>query len=193
MEQKRTTAVGVFEDRSHAHFAIEELQRNGFTAEQIGVVVPDEGKIELPHLGPETKAKEGAVVGATAGVAVGGLVGAALATVVIPGVGPVIAAGLLAAALGGAAAGAASGTILGALIGLEIPEEEAKHYERKFHSGWTLVTVKAEGRYDEAAAILKRAAERPEAQVPGHGRGRGYGSEEGSDSDGGGSVFTPGP
>src|SRR5271166_3885442 len=56
----RTTAVGDFDDRSHAHYAVEELQRAGFTAEQIGVVVPDEGSIEVPPLPPGTKAGEGA-------------------------------------------------------------------------------------------------------------------------------------
>ena len=189
----RTTAVGVFDDRSHAHYAVEELQRAGFTAEQIGVVVPDEGPIEVPHLNPGTKAGEGAAKGVAAGVAIGGLVGAALAAGVIPGVGPVIAAGLLATILGGAAAGAAGGGILGALVGLEIPEDEARHYEHQFHSGRTLVTVLAGPRYEEAMAILKRAAERPEVKVPGHGKGRSYGSTEGDDSPGGGSAWTSMP
>jgi hypothetical protein len=116
-----------------------------------------------------------------------------VASVVIPGVGPVIAAGVLAAALGGAAAGAAGGSVVGALVGLEVPEAQAKHYEHEFHSGHTLVTVRAEGRYDEAVAILRRAAERPETRAPEHGRGGGYGLTDVSDSEGGGSVFTPRP
>jgi hypothetical protein len=190
---ERKTAVGVFDDRRHAHYAVEELQRAGFTADQIGAVAPDGGPIEVPPLNPGTKAGEGAAKGVAAGMAIGGLVGAALAAGVIPGIGPVIAAGLLAGVLGGAAAGAAGGGIMGALIGLEIPEDEARHYEHQFHSGRTLVTVVAGDRYDEAEAILKRAAERPEAHLPEHGKGRSYGSTERGDSSGGGTAWTPMP
>jgi hypothetical protein len=164
--------VGVFADRTHAEYAVAELRHSGFTPDQIGFVIPGgSSKVEVPPLDPGTKAGEGAATGAAAGVALGGLLGAALATVVIPGVGPVIASGLLIAVLGGAAAGAAGGGILGALIGLNIPEEEARRYEREFHSGRTLVTVRADGRYDEAVAILRHAAERPEPRAA-HARGR---------------------
>jgi hypothetical protein len=191
----RITAVGVFQDRSHAEYALGLLAQAGFTHEQIGVVVPDEAAgIEVPPLDAGTKAGEGAALGGAAGVTLGGLVGAALATVVIPGVGPVIAAGLLAGALGGAAAGAAGGTIVGALVGLEIPESDAHHYAGHFHEGRTLITVRAEGRYDEAAAILQRAAERPEQHIPEHGKG--YGASVSStrgESSGGSSTFVPGP
>jgi hypothetical protein len=191
----RITAVGVFQDRSHAEYALGLLAEAGFTADQIGVVVPDEAAgIEVPSVDAGTRAGEGAALGGAAGVALGGLVGAALASVVIPGVGPVIAAGLLAGALGGAAAGAASGTIVGALVGLEIPEPEAHHYARHFHEGRTLITVRAEGRYDEAVAILQRAVERPEVHVPEHGRGRMASLDNsGGGSSGGSSTFLPGP
>lgn len=47
-------------------------------------------------------------------------------------------------------------SIAGALIGLGIPEEEAKYYEGEVKAGRTLVTVKADGRYDEACALLRR-------------------------------------
>ena len=45
---------------------------------------------------------------------------------------------------------------VGALVGLGIPEEEAKYYETEVKGGRVLVTVKADGRYDEAYAILRR-------------------------------------
>ena len=60
------------------------------------------------------------------------------------------------AGAGGAAAGAAAGSLVGALIGLGVPEEEARYYEGEARSGRTLVTVRAEGRYDEASAITRR-------------------------------------
>jgi hypothetical protein len=186
--------VGSFEDRSHAHYAVEQLLAAGFTAEQIGVIAPDAGPIEVPPLDPGTKAGEGAATGAMAGLALGGLLGAALASVALPGVGTVLAGGMLAAVLGGAAAGAAGGTIMGSLIGLNVPADEAKHYEHQFHSGHTLVTVRAGGRFAEAAAILAAAAQRPEQRAPNHGRGRGYGSAgvSGEPSYGGGQVFPGG-
>jgi hypothetical protein len=163
IENERTTAVGVFEDRHHAKLAVEELVRNGFQLDQIGFVIPERGGvIEAPKLDENTKAGEGAAAGAVAGGTVGGLVGAALASVLLPGVGPVIAGGVFAGLIGGAVAGLASGGLLGALIGLSIPEEEARHYEREFHAGRTLVTVRADGRHDEAVAILRRVAEEPE-------------------------------
>jgi uncharacterized protein (TIGR02271 family) len=37
-----------------------------------------------------------------------------------------------------------------------VPEEEARYYDQEFRSGRTLVTVKADGRYDEAQALLRR-------------------------------------
>jgi uncharacterized protein (TIGR02271 family) len=58
--------------------------------------------------------------------------------------------------LASAAGGAAVAGIVGALIGLGIPEEEARYYEGEVKAGRTLVTVKADNRYAEAEAILRR-------------------------------------
>jgi uncharacterized protein (TIGR02271 family) len=61
-----------------------------------------------------------------------------------------------ASAASSAAAGAAAASLVGALIGLGIPEEEAKFYDTEFQSGRTIVTVRADGRYDEALHILRK-------------------------------------
>jgi hypothetical protein len=192
---EKTTAVGVFADRTHAEYAVEELLRSGFTANQIGFLTPDApAGVEAPPSPPSTKAEEGAAVGATAGAAVGGLLGAALATVAIPGVGPVIAGGLLGGALAGAVTGIAGGGVVGGLIGLEIPEDEARGYERAFHSGRTLVTVRAEGRYEEAEVILRAAEEKSHLHPPTHARGTlGRLSAEDSPAPGTGTAFSPPP
>jgi hypothetical protein len=87
------------------------------------------------------------------GAGIGGVVAAA-AALLVPGFGPVIAGGVLATVLGGAAVGAAAGGILGALTGMGIPEEEARYYETAFNEGRILVTVKADGRYEEAREAL---------------------------------------
>jgi hypothetical protein len=152
-----TAIVAVFDDRTHAENAVDELYRSGFRPEQVGFAVRDPAPaVEAPPLDPGTKEGEGAVTGAVAGGALGGLVGAALAAGFIPGVGPVIAGGLLLGALGGAVSGAAGGGILGTLIGLNVPEDRARHFEQHFHSGRTLVTVRADDRRDEAVAVLRR-------------------------------------
>ncbi len=194
-EKDMVTAVGVFDDRSHAEYAVEELRHKGFKPDQIGFFTPDAASgIEPPPHSLHTKAEEGAAVGATAGAAVGGLVGAALATAVIPGVGPMIAGGLMAGALGGAVTGLAGGGIVGALIGLQVPEEEARGYEREFHSGRTLVTVRAHDRYEEAVAILCGAAEK--SLLEGHSHARGSLSRltgEDHPAPGAGSAFVPSP
>jgi hypothetical protein len=72
-------------------------------------------------------------------------------------VGPLIAGGILAVTLGGAAAGAAAGGLLGALAEMGVPEEEARYYHGEYEAGRILVTVRADGRYDEAWDILRAA------------------------------------
>jgi hypothetical protein len=183
----RDTAVGVFTDFTHAEQAIEELRSSGFASDQIGFVADDPAKMEAPPVESGTRAGRGAVVGADVGGVLGAALGLTVAAVVVPVVGPVIVGGLL----GGALIGGASGGILGALIGLNLPEDEARHCEQQFHSGRSLVTVKAGDRYEEAVAILSRVAERPEQH---HTRHRTYDllSQSGP-GDGGGSVFVPQP
>jgi hypothetical protein len=191
-EGECVTAVVDFPDRTHAEYAVEQLLAGGFAPEQIGFLVPEGStEVEVPPLDPGNKAEEGAGVGAAAGGVLGGLVGAALASTVIPGIGPVIAGGLLLGALGGALVGVTGGSLFGALVGLGLPEEEARHHERQFHSGRTLVTVRAEDRYDEAMAILQQAAEQPESGT--HGRTSLSRLSGGDEAPGSGSAFVPQP
>ena len=188
----RITAVEVFVDREHAEYAVTELRRHGFADEQIGFLTLDAASgVEPPPSPTETRAEEGAATGAVAGATIGGLVGAALASAVIPGIGLVIAGGFMVGALGGAATGLATGGIVGALVGLSIPEEHARHYEREFHSGRTLVTVRADGRYDEAVALLRAAAEKSltSGRHPVHGTLARLTETEGDSAPGAGTVF----
>ena len=164
-ESERTTAVGVFEDRHLAQIAIDELCRKGFTIDQIGFVMHEgEGrdKIEPLKLEQGNKAGEGAAAGAATGGTIGGLVGAALASSIIPGIGPVIAGGILVGLAAGAVAGLASGGLFGTLVGLSIPEEEAKGFEKEFHTGRTVLAVHDGDRHAEAAEIIRDVAENPE-------------------------------
>lgn len=188
----QTTIVEVFPDRSKAEYAVEELLRNGFDAADVGIVLSS-GTDAQAFAPAHTRVIAGAEVGAVAGVALGSLAGIALGTVVLPGVGAVIAGGLLAGLLEGVAAGATGGSLLGALIGMSVPEDEARVYEREFHSGQTLVTVRTSGRYDEAAAILKQAQERVPV-VHQHRSRLAALAEGGAESgDGAGRAFVPQP
>src|SRR5688500_16133319 len=127
---KRSTYVGLFDDRTDAEKAAEQLRRKGLSDQDFGYAWRDErGKTQ--KIG-DTQAGEYGVKGAVTGGAVGGAAGAAMAAGLIPGVGPVLAGGILASAITGAAAGAAAGGIGGALIGMGIPDEEAKFYEEEF-------------------------------------------------------------
>ena len=155
----RSTAVGVFASRQQAERAVDELERAGFGDDQIGFLGPGDTQFEgNTGVGDsDTETEEHATKGAAVGGIVGGLIGAATA-LLIPGIGPAVAGGVLAVALTGAGVGLATGGIVGALTGMDVPEEEARRYEREVQAGRTIVTVKAEGRYDEAQAILRRHA-----------------------------------
>jgi len=152
---QHATAVGVFNDHLAADRAVADLKKAGFRDDQIGVIGRDwRNKSGTDE--DESKAGEGAAVGAIAGAGVGGLVGLGVLAGVIPVIGPAIAAGTLGVILSNAAGGAAIAALAGALIGLGIPEEEAQFYENEFKAGRYIVTVKADGRLEEARAILRR-------------------------------------
>jgi uncharacterized protein (TIGR02271 family) len=156
MARERSTVVGVFRERPDAERAIEELQRMGFRDDQIGFVMHGaEGVQGTTATEVDSHAGEGALSGALAGAGLGGLIAAA-AALLIPGFGPVIAGGILATVVGGAAVGAVAGGIVGALVGLGVPKEEAEYYEGEFKEGRILVTVKADGRYQEVRNLLRR-------------------------------------
>ena len=147
--------VGVFDDRDDAREAIEALKDDGFTPDRSASFRPTSRR---PRRSPRHRhhAGSGAATGAVAGGILGGLGGwlVGIGALAIPGVGPFIAAGAFATALGGAAIGAGLGAIAGALMGMGVPEEHAKYYEGEAKAGKTLVTVRADSRYDDAQRIL---------------------------------------
>jgi uncharacterized protein (TIGR02271 family) len=154
---QRTTVVGVFHDRDDAREAIEALKDDGFAADTISILSPDKNETREMAEETGTHAGSGAATGLVAGGILGGLGGwlVGIGALAIPGVGPFIAAGAFATALGGAAIGAGVGAIAGALVGMGVPKDEADYYEGEVRSGRTLVTVRAEGRYDAAQRILR--------------------------------------
>jgi uncharacterized protein (TIGR02271 family) len=154
----RTTAVALFDNHAEAQRAINQLKRVGFTEKEIGVTARDtdsDGRAGRADKGG-THATEGAVAGVAAGAGVGALWGLGILAGALPAIGPAIAGGTLAVILSSAAAGAATAGVAGALIGAGIPEDEAKYYESEFQAGRVLVTVRADGRIDEAQSILRQ-------------------------------------
>lgn len=154
---ERSTVVGVFRERDDAREAIEALKDDRFAADKISILSPDKRTTDNMAEETGTHAGSGAATGAVTGGVLGGLGGwlVGIGALAIPGVGPFIAAGAFATALGGAALGAGVGAIAGALVGIGVPKEEAEYYEGEVKSGRTLVTVRADGRYNDAQRILR--------------------------------------
>ena len=138
--------VGLVSSISQAEQVLVELERCGFSRNDVSVLLADKtGSRDFAHE-KHTKAPEGATAGVGAGGAIGGTLGllAGIGALAIPGLGPFIAAGPIMAALSGAAAGAAVGGVAGALIGMGIPELEAKQYEGKLKAGNILMSIHVE-------------------------------------------------
>lgn len=151
--------IGLVSSQPQADKIVNELQRAGFSSDDISALFPDKkGTRDFAHE-KNTKAPEGAVTGASAGGVVGGTLGllAGIGALAIPGLGPFIAAGPIMAALSGAAAGATVGGLAGALVGMGIPEVEAKRYEGKVKGGNILLSVHVEDgeERDRAKKILE--------------------------------------
>jgi len=155
---QRSTVVGVFEDNRNADKAVADLKKAGFRDDQIGVAMRNTVGSTDAGAGEETAshAGSGALTGALAGLGLGALAGLGVLSGVIPVVGPAIAAGTLGVIMSNAAAGAGIVGLVGALVGAGVPEHEAKYYHSEFEAGRTIVTVTANGRADEATAILRR-------------------------------------
>lgn len=150
----KKAVLGLVSSYAEAEAIVGELQRVGFSNNDISALFPDKaGTRDFAHE-QNTKAPEGAVAGVGAGGAIGGTLGllAGIGLLAIPGLGPFIAAGPIMAALSGAAAGAAVGGITGALIGMGIPEVEAKQYEGKIKGGNILLSVHIEDNEERARA-----------------------------------------
>lgn len=145
------TVLCIVSDVKQAQLIVSDLERSGFSKNDISVLLPDTtGTRDFAHE-HQTKAPEGAAAGASVGGAIGGTLGwlTGIGSLAIPGLGALIAAGPLLAALSGAAVGAAVGGLGGALVGMGVPEFEAKQYEGKIRGGNVLLSVHVE---DSAAA-----------------------------------------
>jgi hypothetical protein len=148
--------VAVFDTRGQAEGAIDALWHAGFREDQIGIAAP--GMPTKEATTPTGELEKSGARGAVAGTITGGTVGAILGGLgvgLIPGIGQVLAGGILAGVVGGAAAGAAGGAYLGPFLTLGFSEEDARASEQHLRAGRIIVTIKAEGREDQALTIVK--------------------------------------
>jgi len=150
------TNVAVFESRSQADAAIQELKQRGFTDSQIGIVYRDASGETKTEGDGDSDTGKGALTGALAGVGIGGLVGLGVLAGVIPVIGPAIAGGTLGIILSNAAGGAAVAGVVGALTGMGLSKTDAEDYQHELEAGKTLVTVTGEDQHFNADAVLQK-------------------------------------
>lgn len=139
----------VFDNRSEAERAIQELRSAGVDNSAISVIGKDEGRTTETHGDGETVSdgKEPAsfIAKAAAGSGVGALLG--VAALAIPGVGPLVAAGAIAeaavggAALTGTAVGAAAGGLSDILSKHGVSDEDSRYYGDRINDGGIFVSV----------------------------------------------------
>lgn len=169
MAGKNTAAFGIFDSRSQAERAIDELIANGFRSDDVSVLAPDRHVSHELATEKNTKAPEGTTTGVATGGAIGGTLGllAGIGALAIPGLGPFIAAGPIMGALAGLGAGAATGGLIGALIGMGIPEYEAHRYEGSVKDGGILLSVHCDDSewVGKAKRILENAGGRDVASA----------------------------
>ncbi len=148
MADKEKHVFAVFRERGDGERAFDYLRSQGYTHDDIHVMISDETRARYYGDDKEahpvgTHATEGAAVGGAVGAATGATLAAVAAvgtSLAIPGLGLVVA-GPVAAALAGAGAGAVAGGLVGALVGLGIPESNAEAYEAALKDGGIVLGV----------------------------------------------------
>lgn len=158
--------TGVFNSRSEAEAAVNELRSANIDADHIGLLTPDMTDRQLETRAQVTDTERpgvgkamGAVVGGAMGAASGASLGAAAASLIIPGVGPVMAAGVLAAGLlgvAGAATGAVAGEAAEEALGEGLPHEDLFVYEEALRKGRSVVVAFVDQGEDAAKEIIRR-------------------------------------
>ena len=140
----------VFDDRSGAEAAVNELRSAGVETDNLSVIGRDEDQTSVRDGSGEVvegNATGDAVKGALGGAGIGALLG--VAALAIPGVGPLVAAGAIASSAipGAAAIGAGAGALAGGLTGLlkdhGVSDDDAGYYESRINDGGIFVSVDA--------------------------------------------------
>jgi hypothetical protein len=155
-ETTMKTLSGLFDTRSDATQAIDDLIERGIPRHDISIVSKDSGGWYDDDSKEEAGAETGAGIGAIAGGA-GGLL-AGLGILAIPGIGELVAAGWLLSTAAGAAAGAivggATGGVVAWLADHGIDEHDAHVFAEGLRRGGTLVTARVPDELAVAAEAI---------------------------------------
>jgi hypothetical protein len=158
LHAQQNDVTGVFAEDAQAVQTRDELVRAGFPAEQIELnMVRDQRAADVPatNMGPpRERSLGGLATGAIVGAILCGLLGTLLSMGWV-GVGPLSDGGALDAVIG-AAVGVVVGAFFGGLIGWAWLSGTTTFYARELQTGRFVLTVHADGRASEAAAILRR-------------------------------------
>src|SRR5215213_2915155 len=143
------TVLCLFPDTGAAEAAVRERKQDGFTDQEIGILMQEPGKGSFDS-GNEPDGRE--VVDESL---VSGLIGL-LATLLIPGLGPLLLGGVLAPTLAGAGVGATASGLTSIVLGLGASRVTAEHFERGVRNGGILVTVNAAERTSEVMELVEK-------------------------------------
>ena len=156
----------VFDSRSEAEAAVQELRSAGVDTDRLSLVGRNEDRTTVTDGSgdvTEDDAGKDAAKGALGGGALGAILG--VAALAIPGVGPLAAAGAIASSAipGAAAIGAGVGAVAGGLTGYlkdhGVSDEDASYYEGRINEGGIFVSVDVSGgdiSREQAREILAR-------------------------------------
>jgi len=159
-KNKKIAVFGIYPGVAQAEGAVDALVNEGFSNDDISVLLADNQSAKDFAHEKNTKAPEGTTTGVAAGGTIGGTLGllAGIGALAIPGVGPFIAAGPIMGALAGLGVGGAVGGLVGALVGMGVPEYEAKRFQGRLKEGGVLLSVHCDTSEEiaRAKAVLKR-------------------------------------
>lgn len=146
----------VFSSKADAEAALTELQRMGFSNDDLGVMVPDPTHFRLmDESGKETW--HGLSTGMVAGIPIGALAGMAMTALIIPGLGILgVGGALLVGGVGGAMWGAYLGSVSGVAAEIMHVEDIERRYEIPLQRDEILVVVVANERAPEVCDVVQQ-------------------------------------
>jgi hypothetical protein len=171
--------MGAFSTPEQADRALYELERAGYTPQDISVI-SQHNKYERTATGTAADTSSGVAestaTGATTGGVLGGLAGLLAGVGILPALAGLFIGGPIAAALGlagaaaatvsGAVTGAAAGGLIGLLTGLGVPKDTAASYDRAITSGGVVLGLSGhEATIGEARAIMERNGARDLSEI----------------------------
>lgn len=152
--------TATFKTSAAAENAVARLVAEGFSQDDVSLLVTDSTRKASFSLKQGNKSQEYEATGAEAGGVFGAITALLISASIIPTGGlSLVAIGPVAATLAGLGAGGLAGGIIGGLVGMGVPEHEAKLYETSLKDGSILLAVTAEDKEERKLAeeILKSA------------------------------------